>query len=378
MDVKNNGNRNKDIANVAKHLLEKHGICSFGVLLTEDDKELGYCYLKDGSFMFVNGGGEETRRPLMDKTGKWFYDLGISGYMHPIKLLQYNEYDMTYRICNPSCEEYCSIYNQEGGNKFYIICSDDKCIPIDLRNGYFEYIDCPLFFILSFHDYDEPMDKEIQDNRYESYYFPQDVFYNMKTNEIFNNVSIVNYKTNKIVSGVAPYCTLVFDDNMIEVYRKEESAVFCVIGQFAFLIFEKSSIAYNIDKQIEKELENLEEYDNYDVGLNFLVKYRVTSCSGDSLLHEDETGEQYWEHISKYVTTSIFVYNSNLDIVRELFVPGVFKAIVQRNGKIMIWCSIEGEHPSNQYYDINRQDSRQYDKNTHKMYSIADITDNEV
>ena len=48
----------QDAAFVQNKLLAKNGICKFGMLCDEDGEVLGYCYQKDGSFVFVDDIGE--------------------------------------------------------------------------------------------------------------------------------------------------------------------------------------------------------------------------------------------------------------------------------------------------------------------------------
>ena len=378
-------NRSDRIIKAINNLLENYGICSFGMILTEERVELGYCYQKNGFFVFVDHGGEEVKRPLMSFYNDRFMDgllrrvynsLGDK-YEHPIKLLQYNEKELVYTICNPSCEKFSSIYSLKGNN-YYIICSNGKSVPIDLEYGFFEFIDRPLYIFLTFHDFNEIKDDGIIDNRYEEYYSPRDVFYNKKNCELFNNISVINYKKNIIISGVTPYCTIILDENMTELYRKEESAVFCEIGENAFLIFEKSQIAYNIDSQDEKKLDGLKEYDNYDVYFNYLIRFRITSYAKEEIIKENERKVQCVECIPKHDVSYVIIYDSNLDIVKELYVPGICNGIVKKEGELLVWSNIGGEFSFDFYYDINRQNYKKYDAITNKIYTIADIVEKQI
>ncbi len=376
MDVKNKGNRNENIANAAKHLLEKHGICSFGVLLTEDDKELGYCYLKDGSFMFVNSKGEEINVSIVDEDERWLYDFDLFGYTHPIKLLQYNEYEMTYRLCNPSCKEYSSIYNKEWENDYYLICSDGKCQPINLESGIFEYIDKSQYVLLTYHQIDEIRNTDLYDGKCYDIYRP-DVFFNKRTNEIWVCNGFIEYKKYIIINGVAP-CTIVYDESMAEVYKREEEAVFCRLGGNAYLIFWKSEIAYNIDTKVEKSIEEFDEYDNYEVYLDYLVKYRITSYAKEEIIREDERCGQYEEWIPKHDVTHAIIYKSSLEVITELHLPGVYDDIVRKEEKILLKCSVERNYSSDYYYDIKRQEYVEYDAITRKLYSVADLIEKQI
>ncbi len=378
MELRDINNRSRDIANAAKHLLETRGICSYGMFLTEDDKELGYCYQKDDSFVFVNYRGEEKESPLMDDFERWVNNLGLDIYMHPIKLLQYNEYEMTYKVCNPSCEEYSSIYNEKDPNKFYIICSNGKCLPINMEYGYFEYIDKPQYIFLTHHQTDEIRNTDIYDRKcYDIYPYRSDVFFDKRTNEIWECYGFIKYKKYIIINGVAP-CTIIYDESIAKVYKRDEDALFCRIGKYAYLIFWKSEIAYNIDTKLEKSIEDLDEYDNFDIGSDYLIKYRITSHAREVIIQEDEKYGQYEEWIPKHDVTNVVIYNQSLEVVRELYIPGFYDDIVSKQEKILLKCCVEGNYSSNYYYDINRPEYRKYDAITRKTYSVADIVEKQI
>lgn len=366
----------EEIANAAKHLLERNGIYSFGKLLTEDDGKLRYCYQKEDSFIFVNNKGEEMNVSLVDEDERWLYDFGLFGYKHPIKLLQYNEYDMTYQICNPSCEDYCSVLHGEVGNKYFIIYSDSKCLPVDIGNGSFEYIDKKQYVFLTHHQTDEIRRTDIYDRKSCGFY-RSDVFFNKRTNDIWYCNGFIEYKKYIIINGLEP-CTIVYDESMEEVYKREEEAVYCRLGKYAYLIFRESEVAYNIDTKVEESIEDFDKYDNYEVCLDYLMKYRITSYEKEEIELEDERFGQYEEWIPKHDVTDVIIFNSNLEIVRELRMQGVYEDIVRTGEKIFLKCSVEGKYSSNYYYDISGQKYVKYDAITHKTYSVADIVEKQV
>lgn len=372
MDTKEKFNRTEVIANAAKHLLEKNGIYSFGMLLTEDDKELGCCYQKEGAFVFVNDRGEETKRPLMDESERWLYDLGLVRF----KLLQYNENEMTYLICNPSCENYSSVYYKEWGNKYYIICPNNICLPINMESGIFEYIDKSQYILLTYHQTDEIRNTDLYDGKCHEFY-QLDIFFNKRTNEIWECNGFIEYKKYVIINGWAP-CTIVYDDSMAVVYKRKEDAVFCRLGKFAYLIFGSSEIVYNIDTKVEKTIGDFDKYDNYEVYFDYLIKYRITHYAKEEIIQEDERDGQYEEWIPEHDVTDAIIYNSNLEIVRELHMPGVYNEIVRKDNKVLIKCCVEGKYFSKYYYDVDRPEYIKHDNITRKTYSVADIVEKQI
>jgi len=355
-------------------ILEKKGFRKFGVICTEDEEEKGLCYQHEGRFVFVNYNGEIIIRPLLickDEEAEfeiYKYRLLREKYNYPNLLLEYDNYDFVYRVCNPSTEKCCSIYYKDG-KEYYILTHDNKCIPVDLSSFmYFEYIDKPLYIHLSFHTIDEDVD--LYDNRYSDYY-SKDVFFNKKKQCLFTYSELISYKNYLIVNCQNPTCTVVFDDKMDEMYKQEESAVFVRFGNKAYLIFEDLQMAYDLDLCETKSLEDLEQYDNYDVFLNYLIRYRVTSYQKEELW--DNPNSEYIEWIPKHDITNAFIYNSNLSIIKELKVAGLFYDIVNKEGRIMIHFYTEEDESHELYYDINGENKLEFDENIRKTISVPDL-----
>lgn len=370
-----------DAAFVQNKLLEKSGICKFGILCTEDGEVLGHCYQKEGRFVFVDHNGEEVKRPLYHFSNDdidWSAGIAINKkrinaeYKQSTMLLRYDENELLYSMCIPSSEVFSSIYNRNDG-EYYLVCKDGKGVSLSMYCPglpYFEFVDKRRYIHLTFHNSDP--DACVHDNR-EYADSPSDVICIKETSEVFTDSEIITYKDYKIVCSQDPECTIVYSDGMDEIFRREECAVFCKVGQFAYAIFEKSQLAYNIDEGKEIQLEGLEEYDNYDVSLGYLVRYQVVSHKGEDVLYEDEDEGQYWEKIPKHDLTTAFIYNSNLELENKLIAPGIFNDFVYREGKIMLWFSVEGESPRELYYDIHCEDNLMYDSNIHHNYTSPDI-----
>ena len=130
-------------------------------------------------------------------------------------------------------------------------------------------------------------------------------------------------------------------------------------------------MAYDLDLCETKSLEDLEQYDNYDVFLNYLIRYRVTSYQKEELW--DNPNSEYIEWIPKHDITNAFIYNSNLSIIKELKVAGLFYDIVNKGGRIMIHFYTEEDESHELYYDINGENKLEFDENIRKTISVPDL-----
>ena len=79
--------------------------------------------------------------------------------------------------------------------------------------------------------------------------------------------------------------------------------------------------------------------------------------------------------VVKYQTCQTTVYNSNLDIVSEFYVPGVFNGFVEKKGRIMLWFSKEDKSPLELYYDIFGEEEKIYDDYIRKYFSSPSIVE---
>ena len=380
-DIKDRLDKLRNTAFVQNKLLARNGICKFGMLCAKDGEVLGYCYQKEGRFVFVDHSGEEIKRPLYTFSnddisfvdGFAFNMKRINAeYKQSTMLLKYNENEQLYSMCIPSSEAFSSIYNRNDG-EYYLVCKDGKGVSLNMYCPglpYFEFIDMRRYIHLTFHNTDP--DACVHDNR-EYADSLSDVICIKDTSEVFTDSEIINYKGYKVVCSQDPKCTIVFTDGMDEIFRREECAVFCKFGQFAYVIFEKAQLAYNIDEGKEIQLEGLEEYDNYDVGLGYLVRYQAISHKGEDVLCEDEYEGQYWKRIPKHDLTTAYIYNNNLELVNKLKVAGIFNDFVYREGKKMLWFSVEGESPRELYYDVHCENNLMYDSNIRHYYTSPDI-----
>ena len=368
-----------DIAKAERGLLSSNGFCNFGMVCTEDGEELGLCYQKDGNFIFVDYGGAETKRPLLisKSDNKWeFYSIRLlrDNYKHRSILLYYNKEELIYTTCHPSCVDYSSIYIEEYEGEYYLLTSQNECLELNLRGySYFEYIDKPSYIHLCYHTIDDEVD--FYDNRYNDY-FSEDVFYVKKTNELFKRAVVVNYKDFKIINSQEPKCTVLFDENMTEIYRKDECAVFCKFGHNAFLIFEDSQIAYEINTNETKKLEGLEEYDNYDIGLDYLIRHRIITKQAEEYEGELTLEGQIVETIPKHHESDVYVYDSDLNEVGRLHVIGLFEDVVNKKGRILIGFTLDDDSSQCFYYDINDNNEKEYDEEYKGYFSIPILIEN--
>lgn len=366
-----------DIAKTERNLLSKNGFSKFGMVCTEDGEELGMCYQKDGSFVFVDYRGEEVKRPLYKFSNadiEWVEGMAFNMKLYNAKkrqstmLLRYDDEELVYSMCNPSSETYSSIYNYNDG-EYYLVCKNGKGIHLSMYCygvPFFEFIDKHGYLHLTFHTTDE--DESVHDNR-EYAGSPNDVICIKETSELFIDSEIINYKVYKIVSSQEPKCTIVLTDGMDEIYRREECAVFCQVGQYAYVIFEKAQIAYNIDKRKEIQLEGLEEYDNYDVGLDYLIRHRVITKPAEEYLGELTPEGQIVETILKHHESDVFVYDSDLNEVGRLHVIGLFDEVAIKDGKILVGATLDDKSSQYFYYDINVNNEKEFDEEYKSYFS---------
>lgn len=379
-DIKDRLDKLRNTAFVQNKLLARNGICKFGMLCAEDGEMLGHCYQKEDRFVFVDHKGEEVKRPLYHFSNDdidWSAGIAINKkrikaeYRQSTMLLRYDENELLYSMCIPSSEVFSSIYNRNDG-EYYLVCKDGKGVSLNMYCPglpYFEFIDMRRYIHLTFHNTDP--DACVHDNR-EYADSLSDVICIKDTSEVFTDSEIINYKGYKLVCSQDSKCTIVLTDGMDEIYRSEECAVFCQVGHYAYLIFEKAQVAYNIDERKEIQLEGFEEYDNYDAGYGYLVRYRVAGHRIESMLPEDIVEGR---GVVKYQTSQTTVYNSNLDIVSEFYVPGVFNGFVEKKGRIMLWFSKEDKSPLELYYDIFGEEEKIYDDYIRKYFSSPSIVE---
>lgn len=79
-----------------------------------------------------------------------------------------------------------------------------------------------------------------------------------------------------------------------------------------------------------------------------------------------------------YDLTTAYVYNCNLELENEIKVAGVFNGLVDREGRIMLWFSIEGESPKELYYDIHCENDLIYDDSIHHHYTSPSIIEDTI